>query len=132
MNSAIEVDLTGQVNAEIAGGSYLGAVGGQVDFVRSGVACADGRSIIALPATTGDGAHSRIVASLGSSPVTTARSDLDLVVTEFGVADLRGCGLGERRRRLIAIAHPKFRESLERAVAGNSQHSPDQTASMPA
>jgi acyl-CoA hydrolase len=115
VNSAIEVDLSGQVNAEIAGGRYLGAVGGQVDFVRGGVACADGRSIIALPASTADGTQSRIVAALGNAPVTTARSDVDLIVTEFGVADLRGCSLRERARRLIAIAHPKFREALERA-----------------
>ena len=132
VNSAIEVDFTGQVNAEIASGSYLGAVGGQVDFVRGGMASVDGRSIIALPATTGDGAQSRIVASLGNGPVTTARSDIDLVVTEFGVADLRGCGLDERRRRLIAIAHPKFRESLERVATGSSQRPAVHTASAPA
>jgi acetyl-CoA hydrolase len=111
INSAVEVDLTGQVNSEIAGGRYLGAVGGQLDFVRGAQRSAGGRSIIALPSTTADGKHSRIVASLDGRPVTCPRSDADIVVTEFGIADLRGCGLHERTRRLLAVAHPKFREA---------------------
>jgi len=115
INSAIEIDLSGQVNSEIAGGRYLGAVGGQVDFVRAGMASRGGRSIIAVPSTTPDGRHSRIVASLAGRPVTTARSDVDLIVTEFGVADLRGCGLTERARRLTAIAHPEHRDALSAA-----------------
>ena len=115
INSAIEIDLSGQVNAEIAGERYLGAVGGQIDFVRAGVASAGGRSIIALPSTTPDGKVSRIVASLNGRPVTTARSDVDAIVTEYGVANLRGCGLRERARRLSAIAHPDHREDLLRA-----------------
>lgn len=116
INSAIEIDLSGQANAEIAGDRYLGAVGGQVDFVRGGVASAGGRSIIAVPSTTPDGKHSRIVASLDGRPVTTARSDVDVIVTEYGAAQLRGCPLRERARRLIAIAHPEHREALLRAV----------------
>ena len=116
INSAIEVDLTGQVNAEIAGGRYLGAIGGQVDFVRAGTASRGGRSIIAFPSTTPDGTQSRIVASLGDRPVTTARSDVDAIVTEHGEAHLRGASLTERARRLIAIAHPAHRETLERAL----------------
>jgi acetyl-CoA hydrolase len=116
INSAIEIDLTGQVNAEIAGGRYLGAIGGQVDFVRAGTASRGGRSIIAFPSTTPDGAQSRIVASLGNRPVTTARSDVDAIVTEHGEAHLRGASLTERARRLIAIAHPAHRETLERAL----------------
>ena len=114
INSAIEVDLTGQVNAEQAGSRYLGAVGGQVDFVRGALASPGGRSIIALPSTTSDGRHSRIVASLGGRPVTTSRADVDWVVTEWGSASLRGCPLSERARRLAAIAHPDFREDLRR------------------
>lgn len=117
INSAVEVDLSGQVNSELAGGRYLGAVGGQVDFVRGGVASPGGRSIIALPSATAEGAQSRIVPMLLNTPVTTARSDVDLVVTEFGVADLRGRSLRDRARRLIAIADPRFREDLERAAA---------------
>jgi acetyl-CoA hydrolase len=113
INSALEIDLTGQVNAEAIGGRYLGAVGGQPDFVRGAQLSPGGRSIIALPSTTPDGRHSRIVASLGG-PVTTARSDVDVVITEYGVADLRACFFTERARRLIAIAHPDFREDLRR------------------
>lgn len=116
INSAIEIDLSGQVNAEVAGGRYLGAVGGQVDFVRAGVASPGGRSIIAFPSSTPDGKHSRMVASLGIRPVTTARSDVDVIVTEFGAAHLRGCSLRERAQRLIAIAHPDHRESLSRTL----------------
>lgn len=115
INSTIEIDLGGQANSEVAGGRYLGAVGGQVDFVRAGMVSPGGRSIIAMPSTTADGRHSRVVASLGASPVTTARSEVDTVVTEYGPAFLRGCGLRERGRRLIAIAHPAHREALERA-----------------
>jgi acyl-CoA hydrolase len=116
INSVIEIDLTGQANAEVAGGRYLGAVGGQVDFVRAGVLSPGGRSIIAFPSSTPDGKHSRIVASLGGRPVTTARSEVDVIVTEHGVAQLRGCPLRERMKRLIAIAHPEHREALERAA----------------
>jgi acyl-CoA hydrolase len=123
INSVIEIDVTGQANAEIAGGRYLGAVGGQVDFVRAGVASADGKSILAFPSTTPDGRHSRIVTSLEGRPVTTARSDVDVVVTEYGVAQLRGCGLRERARRLTAIAHPDFRETLARSAAHSNKDS---------
>jgi acetyl-CoA hydrolase len=116
INSAIEVDLGGAANAELAGGRYLGAVGGLVDFVRAGQAAPDGRSILAFPSTTPDGKHSRIVASLQGRPVTVARSEVDLVVTEQGVADLRACSVDERARRLIAIAHPAHRDALARAL----------------
>lgn len=115
INSAVEVDLTGQVNAEQSGAHYLGGTGGQVEFVRAGVRSAGGRSIIALPATAKAGAISRITASL-SGPVTTARSDVDVIVTEFGAAELRGQTLAERARRMVAIAHPSFREDLSRAA----------------
>jgi acyl-CoA hydrolase len=118
VNSAVEVDLTGQVNAEIAGGRYVGAVGGQLDFVRGAWASEGGRSIMALPATTPDGRVSRIVRSLGGNPVTTPRGDADVVVTEFGIAELRGCSFSERARRLAAIAHPDFRGDLLRDRAG--------------
>jgi acyl-CoA hydrolase len=114
LNSAIEVDLSGQVNAEVAGGTYIGAVGGQVDYVRAARRSRGGKSIIALPATARGGKVSRIVASLNDPIVTTARSDVDIVATEYGAAHLRGISLEERARRLIAIAHPDFREPLER------------------
>jgi acetyl-CoA hydrolase len=121
VNSAVEVDLSGQANAEIAGGRYLGAVGGHLDFVRAGVASPGGRSIIAFPSTTPDGKHSRIVASLDGRPVTAPRSDVDVIVTEYGAAHLRGCPLSERARRLVAIAHPDYRDSLLRAVREGSR-----------
>jgi acetyl-CoA hydrolase len=115
INSALEVDLTGQVNAEQSGAAYLGGTGGQVDFVRAGARSPGGRSIIALSATAKGGALSKIVPTL-SGPVTTARSEVDVIVTEYGAAELKGQTLAERTRRLIAIAHPDFREDLDRAA----------------
>ncbi|KFL46836.1 acetyl-CoA hydrolase [Sphingobium sp. ba1] len=115
INSALEVDLTGQVNAEQAGAVYLGGTGGQVDFVRAGARSPGGRSIIALSASAKGGTLSKIVAQL-SGPVTTARTDVDVIVTEYGAAELKGQSLAERTRRLIAIAHPDFREELDRAA----------------
>jgi acyl-CoA hydrolase len=114
INSAVEVDLTGQVNAEQAGHAIVGGIGGQADFARAASRSPGGCSIIALPATASNGA-SRIVARL-SGPVTTPRADVDVVVTEHGAADLRGCTLRERRRRLAAIAAPEARETLERSI----------------
>ncbi|MGV9675979.1 acetyl-CoA hydrolase/transferase family protein [Nocardia sp. NPDC003482] len=115
INSALEVDLTGQVNAEQSGPAYLGGTGGQVDFVRAGARSPGGHAIIALPATAKGGTVSRITAAL-SGPVTTARSEVDVIVTEFGAAELKGRTLAERARRLIAIAHPDFRAELDRAA----------------
>jgi acyl-CoA hydrolase len=110
INSALEVDLTGQVNAEAIGTDYFGAVGGQVDFVRAAALSQGGLSIIALPSTGKEG-RSRIVARL-SGPVTTARSDVDVVATEHGIARLRGLGLRERIHALTAIAAPEHRDAL--------------------
>lgn len=116
INTAVEVDLTGQVNAETLAGVHIGAVAGQVDFVRAAMASPGGRSIIALPSTARRGEVSRIVPKLADAVVTTPRSDADLVVTEHGVADLRGATLAERARRLIEIADPRFRAELESRV----------------
>ena len=115
INSALEVDLSGQVNAEQSGSAYLGGTGGQVDFVRAGARSPGGHAIIALGATAKAGSISRITAML-SGPVTTARSEVDVIVTEYGAAELKGQTLAERSRRLIAIAHPDFREDLSRAA----------------
>lgn len=116
VNGAMEIDLTGQVNAEVtAGGSYVGAIGGQVDYVRGGAASAHGRSILVLPAMVKS--RSTIVPRL-TTPVTTARSDVDTVVTEHGVAHLRGRPLAERARLLAEIADPSVRDELLR-VAGH-------------
>jgi acyl-CoA hydrolase len=113
INSALEVDLTGQVNAEQSGSAYLGGTGGSSDFIRAGARSPGGHAIIALPATAKGGTMSRITAGL-SGPVTTTRSDVDVIVTEFGAAELKGQTLAERTRRLIAIAHPDFQEELSR------------------
>ena len=112
VNSAVEVDLTGQVNAEIANASYVGAVGGALDFIRAANASPGGVSLMCLPASIGT-RLSRVVAKL-SGPVATPRSEAGVFVTEFGAADLRGVPLAGRPARMIAIAHPAFRESLER------------------
>lgn len=118
INSAIEVDLTGQVGAEIAGNRYVGTIGGHADFVRGALAAAGGRSFIGLPSRTPKGIP-RIVGRLRSGTVTTSRADADVVVTEHGVAELRGQPIAERVRRMIAIAHPGDREALEReAIVG--------------
>ncbi|MEV4123804.1 acetyl-CoA hydrolase/transferase C-terminal domain-containing protein [Nocardia sp. NPDC049707] len=113
VNFAIEVDLTGQVGAEMSRGTYLGAVGGQVDFARA-AALTGKRSIIALRSTMRG--RSSIKFSLDEGVVTTARADVDCVVTEHGVAHLRGQPLAERRRRLIGIAAPEFRDELASAA----------------
>jgi acyl-CoA hydrolase len=115
INGALEVDLTGQVNAETAGGRHIGVVGGQMDFVRAANRAAEGRSIIALQSTNRERTRSRIVAKLTDGVVTTPRAEADLVVTEHGIAELRGRTLAERARALIAIADPGFRAELERA-----------------
>ncbi|MBU9374262.1 acetyl-CoA hydrolase [Burkholderia multivorans] len=111
INSAVEVDLTGQVNAEVVGGTYVGAVGGVGDFLRAAQASRGGVPIVALPSTAG--AHSRIVTKL-SGPVTVPRSDACVIVTEYGIADLRGLSLAQRVPKMIAIAHPEHRERLAR------------------
>lgn len=111
INSAVEVDLTGQVNAEVVGGTYVGAVGGVGDFLRAAQASRGGVPIVALPSTAG--AHSRIVTKL-AGPVTVPRSDACVIVTEYGIADLRGLSLAQRAPKMIAIAHPDHRERLAR------------------
>ncbi|MEL0064746.1 MAG: acetyl-CoA hydrolase/transferase C-terminal domain-containing protein [Gammaproteobacteria bacterium] len=114
VNSAIEIDLMGQVNAEVAGGRQISGTGGSVDFMRSAKASRNGRSIVAMASTARGGSVSRIVPKV--STVTALRTDVDIVVTEFGVADLRHASLASRREQLIAIAHPDFRDQLQ-AVA---------------
>ena len=117
INSAIEVDITGQVCSDSIGTRIYSGFGGQVDFIRGAGYSKGGKPIIALPATTRDGAVSRIVATLKQGAgVVTSRADVHYVVTEFGVALLHGKNLRERAEALIAIAHPKFQPELERAV----------------
>lgn len=118
VNSAVEVDLTGQINGEVVGGVQMSGIGGSLDFVEGAAASAGGVSILALASTTENGAHSKIVPHLATgTPVTIPRVCADVVVSEFGVAELRGRTLRERRDALLAIAHPDFRDALQ-ATAG--------------
>lgn len=113
INSAIEVDLTGQVVADSIGHRMYSGVGGQMDFVRGATLASEGRAIIALPATAAGGSASRIVAAIkeGAGVVTT-RAHARTIVTEWGVAELWGRSLHERAEALISIADPAFREGL--------------------
>jgi 4-hydroxybutyrate CoA-transferase len=114
INSAISVDLLGQVAADTLGLMQFSGVGGQVDFVRGTRRSKGGRSIIAMPSTAAGGKVSRIVASLApGQAVSTSRNDVDYIITEHGIAHLRGKTVGERAKSLISIAAPEFRESLE-------------------
>ena len=114
INSALQVDLMGQVNAEMIGNRQFSGIGGQVDFVRGASRSAGGKSIIALPSTASGGKISRIALDLDcGAAVSTSRNDVHYVVTEYGVADLRGKSLRERARVLISVAHPDFRAVLE-------------------
>ena len=115
INGALEVDLTGQVNAETAAGRHVGLVGGQMDFVRAANRAPDGRSIIALQSTNRNRTRSRIVARLVDGVVSTPRAEADLVVTEHGIAELRGRTLAERARALITVSDPSFRSELVKA-----------------
>ncbi|MBN2371510.1 MAG: acetyl-CoA hydrolase/transferase family protein [Vicinamibacteria bacterium] len=113
INSAIAVDLTGQVCADSIGASIYSGFGGQLDFIRGASRSKGGKPVIALPATAKDGAISRITDTLAEgSGVVTTRADVHYVVTEYGVASLHGKSLRERSRELIAIAHPSFRDQL--------------------
>ncbi|GAA6173310.1 hypothetical protein NBRC116592_29800 [Colwellia sp. KU-HH00111] len=113
INSAIEVDLTGQVVSDSIGYQFYSGIGGQVDFVRGASLSKGGKTIIALPSTTRDGNISRIVAHITEGGgVVTSRGHVSYVVTEFGIASLQGKSIRERSLELIRIAHPKFREQL--------------------
>ncbi len=117
INSAIEVDLTGQVCADSMGHSFYSGVGGQLDFIRGAGKSNGGIPIIALPSTAQGDMVSRIVPELKpGAGVTTGRNDVHYVVTEFGIADLFGASIRERVQRLINVAHPKFREELSRVA----------------
>lgn len=113
INSAIEVDLTGQVVSDSIGYQFYSGIGGQVDFVRGSSLSKGGKPIIALPSTTRDGKISRIVAHITEGGgVVTSRGHVSYVVTEFGIASLQGKSIRERALELIRIAHPKFRDQL--------------------
>jgi acetyl-CoA hydrolase len=118
INSAIQIDLTGQVCADSIGEVFYSGIGGQVDFVRGAARSKGGKPIIALPATAKNGAISRIVPVLDrGAGVVTSRGDVHYVATEYGIVNLHGLSVRERARLLISIAAPEFREPLERAAA---------------
>jgi len=113
INSAIEVDLTGQVCADSIGTRFYSGVGGQLDFVRGASRSVGGLSFIALPSTAKGGTLSRIVPQpKPGAGVTTSRNDVRMIVTEYGVADLWGLSIQERVQALVNIAHPEFRDNL--------------------
>lgn len=114
INSCIQIDLMGQIDAETIGFTQISGVGGQIDFIRGTSLSKNGRSIIAIPSTVGNGKISKIVPLLDrGAAITTTRNEVDYVVTEYGIAQLRGKNLRDRACELIKIAHPKFREELK-------------------
>lgn len=116
INSCVQVDLMGQVNSEMVAGKQISGIGGQVDFVRGATMSKGGRSIIAMPSTA-KGTVSKIVAQLeAGTVVTTSRCDVDYIVTEYGVAHLKWKTLRQRAEALVAIAHPDFKEELQRVI----------------
>jgi len=113
INSAIEVDLTGQVVSDSIGYQFFSGIGGQVDFIRGASLSKGGKPIIALPSTTKDGKISKIVPHITEGGgVVTSRGHVHYVVTEYGIANLRGKSIRERALELIRVAHPKFRDQL--------------------
>ncbi|MEA4814260.1 MAG: acetyl-CoA hydrolase/transferase C-terminal domain-containing protein [Oscillospiraceae bacterium] len=113
VNSCIEVDLWGQVASESIGTRHFSGTGGQTDFVRGAILSKGGRSFIGMPSTAKGGEVSRINPTLKRGAiVSTSKNDVDCIVTEYGVAQLRGCTARQRAANLIAVAHPKFREQL--------------------
>src|SRR5438046_6903208 len=121
INSALEVDLTGQVTAESLGPRQVAGIGGQFDFVLGARHSEGGRAVIALPSTGRDGAVSRIVPRLGAgAAVTSPRYLADWVVTEYGAAELRGKGERGRAEALLAVAHPRFQGELGEALSASS------------
>lgn len=110
VNSALEVDLLGQVNSEVVGGQYIGALGSQVDTFRATRLASSGLAIVAMP-SLGPNGSTQIVPAL-SGPVTSLQSDIDMVITEYGVADLQGTTAAQRAERLIGISAPEHRDAL--------------------
>jgi 4-hydroxybutyrate CoA-transferase len=117
INACVEVDLLGQVNADTIKGKPYSGVGGQVDFVRGARMSKGGMSFLAMPSMTAKGSISKIVPHLANgSPTTTSRFDVDYIVTEYGAVRLWGKTIKERAKALISIAHPNFRDELEKSA----------------
>ena len=132
INSALQVDVTGQVCADSIGSRFYSGIGGQVDFIRGASRCPDGRPIVAIRSTAKNGTISRIVASLDEGAgVVTSRGDLRFLVTEYGVADLLGRSIRERAMALISVAHPDFRGELLAAAKARRYVFADQIGPRP-
>jgi 4-hydroxybutyrate CoA-transferase len=117
INSCLQVDLLGQVASDTIGTTQFSGVGGQADFIRGAARSKGGKSILAIPSTAGGGRYSRIVPTLDhGAVVTVSRYDVQYIVTEYGVANLRGKSVKERAKELIAIAHPDFRKILNKEL----------------
>ena len=116
INSGIEVDVRGQVNAEFLGDRHVGAVGGQTDYFRAARRSAGGLAILALPSTSGRARGSRIVPRIACGQITSAQSDVDVIVTEHGAADIRATTLAERQLLIAGIADPEARDALVRGA----------------
>ena len=118
INATLQIDLLGQCGSESIGATPYSGTGGQVDFVRAANRSRDGKAFIVLPSTAKEGTISRIVPTLATGThVTTGKNDINYVVTEYGVAQLRGKSARQRCDALIAIAHPDFRGELRAAAA---------------
>ena len=125
INSAIEIDFTGQVCADSIGDRIVSGIGGQMDFMRGAACAVEGRAILAMPSTARDGKISRIVARLaGGAGVVTTRGHVHWIVTEFGAVNLHGKTLAERAELLISIAHPDFRSELRAAAVNRRLFAP--------
>lgn len=132
INSALQIDLTGQVCADSIGAKFYSGIGGQVDFIRGASMCPGGVPIIAIRSTARDGTISRIATTLEpGAGVVTSRGDVWFVVTEYGVADLQGKSVRERALSLIAIAHPDFRAELLAAAKERHYVFQDQVSPHP-
>lgn len=122
VNSALEIDLAGQVNAEFVGGSQIGGIGGSFDFVQGASFSHGGKGILAIPAANGQKRFGRVVSRLtDSAPVSVPRHYVQYVVTEYGTARLEGLSLREREEALISVADPAFRDELRETVSARSK-----------
>ena len=116
INSALDIDITGQVNADSIGCKFYSGCGGQLDFIRGAAASEGGKPIIAMPSVTAKGVSKICPTLINGAGVVTTRFDAHIVVTEFGAVDLYGKTLQDRAKALISIAHPDHQEELDKAA----------------
>jgi acyl-CoA hydrolase len=116
INSAISIDITGQVNSDSIGCKFYSGCGGQLDFIRGAAQSKGGKPIIAMPSVTGKGLSKITPTLLNGAGVVTTRSDIHYFVTEYGAVDLYGKTMQDRAKAIISIAHPEHREELDKAA----------------